>query len=39
LIDQGINPGLAIAITSGQDIVYSKGFGVASMQTREKVEP
>ncbi|WP_052496481.1 serine hydrolase domain-containing protein [Pedobacter lusitanus] len=39
LIDTGNVPGIAIAITSGQDIVYSKGFGVTNVQTKEKLEP
>lgn len=39
LIDTGNIPGIAIAITSGQDVVYSKGFGVTDIRTKEKLEP
>src|SRR5688572_1413721 len=39
LIDTGGIPGIAIAITSGEDLVYSKGFGVTSTETKEKLEP
>src|SRR5688500_7199543 len=39
LIDTGGIPGIAIAITNGEDLVYSKGFGVTSIETKEKLEP
>jgi CubicO group peptidase (beta-lactamase class C family) len=39
LIDTGSIPGIAIAITNKQDILYSKGFGVTNMQTKEKLQP
>lgn len=39
LVDTGGIPGVAIAITNGQDIVYSKGFGVTNVETKEKLEP
>jgi CubicO group peptidase (beta-lactamase class C family) len=39
LVDTGGIPGIAIAITNGQDIVYSKGFGVTNVETKEKLEP
>ena len=39
LIDTGGIPGIAIAITSGEDLVYSKGFGVTSTETKEKLKP
>jgi CubicO group peptidase (beta-lactamase class C family) len=32
-------PGLAIAIVSGQQIVYSRGYGYASLNTRSPVTP
>ena len=32
-------PGVAIAIVSGDRIVYEKGFGVASVETREPITP
>ncbi|MGY0036507.1 serine hydrolase domain-containing protein [Pedobacter sp. NJ-S-72] len=31
-------PGLAIAITSGEDIAYSKSFGVTNIQDKTKLE-
>lgn len=39
IIDTAGIPGIAIAITKEQDIIYSKGFGVINSQTREKLEP
>lgn len=39
LVDTGGIPGIAIAITNGQNIVYSKGFGVTNVETKEKLEP
>ena len=39
LIDTGGIPGITIAITNGQDIIYSKGFGVTNVETKEKLEP
>lgn len=39
LIDTGSIPGIAIAITNKQGILYSKGFGVTNMQTKEKLQP
>ncbi len=39
LVDTGSIPGIAIVITNGQDIVYSKGFGVTNVETKEKLEP
>jgi CubicO group peptidase (beta-lactamase class C family) len=39
LIDTGGIPGITIAITVGQDIVYTNGFGVINMQTKVKLEP
>jgi CubicO group peptidase (beta-lactamase class C family) len=39
IIDSGNVPGITIAITNGQDVVYSKGFGVTNVQTKEKLEP
>lgn len=39
LIDTGGIPGIAIAITQGQEIVYSRGFGVTNVDTKEKMEP
>jgi len=39
LIDTGGIPGIAIAITSGQDVVYDKGFGVTSIETKERLGP
>ncbi|MBB6113000.1 CubicO group peptidase, beta-lactamase class C family [Mucilaginibacter lappiensis] len=39
IVDSGNVPGIAIAITNGQDVAYSKGFGVTNVQTREKLEP
>ena len=38
LIDTGGIPGIAVAITNDHDIVYSKAFGFANMETREKLE-
>jgi CubicO group peptidase (beta-lactamase class C family) len=32
-------PGVAIAVVSGDRIVYEKGFGVASVETREPITP
>ena len=32
-------PGVAIAVVSGDRIVYEKGFGVASVETREPIMP
>jgi CubicO group peptidase (beta-lactamase class C family) len=39
LIDTGGRPGIAIAITNKQELLYSKGFGVANIQTGEKLNP
>ncbi|QNK64676.1 beta-lactamase family protein [Pedobacter sp. PAMC26386] len=39
LIDTGSIPGIAIAITNGKELAYSKGFGVTNVQTKEKLEP
>jgi len=39
LIDTGGIPGITIAVTFGQDIVYTKGFGVANIDTKVKLEP
>lgn len=39
LIDTGGIPGIAIAITSKKDIIYSKAFGVKNVQTKEKLQP
>lgn len=39
LVDTGGIPGIAIAITNGHDIVYSKGFGITNVDTKEKLEP
>jgi CubicO group peptidase (beta-lactamase class C family) len=39
LIDTGGIPGITIAITNGQHIVYSKGLGVTNAETKEKLEP
>jgi CubicO group peptidase (beta-lactamase class C family) len=38
LIDTGGIPGIAIAITSKKDIIYSKAFGVKNVQTKEKLQ-
>jgi CubicO group peptidase (beta-lactamase class C family) len=38
LIDTANIPGIAIAITNKQEIIYSKAFGVASMQTKEPLQ-
>ena len=38
LIDTAGIPGICIAITKGQEIVYSRAFGFANLQTREKLE-
>lgn len=38
LIDTGGIPGIAIAITVGQNIVYTNGFGVKNADTKEKLE-
>jgi CubicO group peptidase (beta-lactamase class C family) len=38
LIDTAGIPGIAIAITQGQDIVYTKGFGVTNVNTKEILE-
>ena len=32
-------PGIAIAITSGDRIIYKKGFGVTNISTRKPLEP
>lgn len=32
-------PGLALFISDGNDILINKGFGIANMETREKVSP
>jgi CubicO group peptidase (beta-lactamase class C family) len=39
LIDTAAIPGITIAITNAQDIVYTKGFGVTNTATKEKLEP
>ncbi len=39
LIDTGGIPGIAIAITNGQEIAYTKGFGVTNIDTKVKLEP
>lgn len=39
LIDTGGISGITIAITNGSDIVYSNGFGVTNIDTKEKLEP
>ncbi|WP_316805429.1 serine hydrolase domain-containing protein [Pedobacter nototheniae] len=39
IIDTGGIPGIAIAITSGQEVVYSNGFGVVNALTKEKLKP
>lgn len=39
LVNTGGIPGIAIAITKGEDLVYSKGFGVANIETKEKLGP
>jgi len=39
LIDTAGIPGIAIAITNGQDIVYTKGFVVTNVDTKKKLEP
>ena len=39
LIDTGGIPGITIAITNNRDILYSKGFGVTNVDTKEKLEP
>ena len=38
LKDTGI-PGAAVSIVSGDQVVFSKGYGVASVETREPVRP
>src|SRR6185369_17846509 len=32
-------PGAAVAITSGDQVIYSKGFGIANVETSEAVRP
>lgn len=39
LIDTGGIPGIAIAITKGEEVVYTRAFGVSDMKTKEKLEP
>ncbi len=39
IIDTGSVPGIAVTITRGQNIIYSKGFGVTNIQTKQKLEP
>ena len=39
LIDTSGIPGISIAITHGEKILYAKGFGVTDLKTREKMEP
>jgi CubicO group peptidase (beta-lactamase class C family) len=39
LIDTAGIPGIAIAITVEQDIVYTNAFGVKNVSTKEKLEP
>lgn len=38
IIDTANVSGLAIAITSGPEVVYSKGFGVTNIETKKKAE-
>ncbi|MBC7937262.1 MAG: beta-lactamase family protein [Rhizobacter sp.] len=39
LIDTGGIPGITIALTVGQDIVYTSAFGVTSTETKVELEP
>lgn len=39
MIDQKLTPGLAIGIMSGGKIIYSKGFGLANLETGTAVTP
>lgn len=39
LIDSGGIPGIAVGIIKGSNIVYKKCFGVANVQTKQKLEP
>jgi CubicO group peptidase (beta-lactamase class C family) len=39
LIDNGGIPGITIAVTVDQDIVYANGFGVTNFDTKKKLEP
>ena len=39
LIDTGGIPGITIAITIGEDIIYTNGFGVTNTDTKKKLEP
>jgi CubicO group peptidase (beta-lactamase class C family) len=39
LIDTGGIPGITIAITKDQNIIYTKGFGVTNVDTKERLEP
>lgn len=39
LIDTAGIPGIAIALTNGQDVIYAKGFGFANIQAKEKLTP
>ncbi len=39
LIDTGNVPGISIAVTRGQQIAYSKSFGVTNLQTKKKLAP
>jgi CubicO group peptidase (beta-lactamase class C family) len=38
-IDEDGIPGISIAITLGKEIIYNKAFGVANIDTNEKLEP
>ena len=39
LIDTGGIPGITIAVTVDQDIVYANGFGVTNVDSKKKLEP
>lgn len=39
MVDNDVTTGLAIAVTKDQEIVYSKGFGVRNIDTKERLEP
>src|SRR5688572_33222198 len=39
LIDSARIPGIAVAITRNDSVIYAKGFGVKSVESKEPVEP
>jgi CubicO group peptidase (beta-lactamase class C family) len=38
-LKESITPGAAVAVVSGDSIVFTKGFGIANVETRARVTP